>query len=105
MLRIVAVIVFGGTNVEDEIALQYCCFGNGKRTPYLSGVLILGTCILPDYLPYYLKAFRYGKEANSFHHFDYKTLLHVRLDDFRQSIFSKSSIEEMRKHQLNPLGG
>ena len=38
------------TNVEDEIALQCLCFGNGKRSMYLYGAMILGIIILPDYL-------------------------------------------------------
>ena len=33
------------TKVEDEIALQCLCFGNGKRSPYLYGAIILGVAI------------------------------------------------------------
>lgn len=76
-----------GTNVEDEIALQYLCLGNGKRSPYLYGAVILGTMILPDYLKYYHKSFLIGKNANTFHSFDFKKLLKVPLKDLRQVIF------------------
>ena len=79
-----------GTKVEDEIALQCLCFGNGKRSLYLYGAMILGIIILPDYSPYYYRSFTIGKQANPFHHFDYKKLLHVNIDDFRQAIFSKT---------------
>ncbi|MBV1923655.1 MAG: ubiquinone biosynthesis protein COQ4 [Flavobacteriaceae bacterium] len=72
-----------GINVEDEIALQYLCFGNGKRSLYLYGAILLGTCILPDYLPYYLKSFRKGRKAYSFHQYDYRTLLHIPIKDLR----------------------
>lgn len=75
------------TSVADEIALQYCCFGNGKRTPYLLGVLLIGTILLPDYMSTYLKAFQTGKAANSFHHFDYKKVLPVDFENFRSAIF------------------
>lgn len=79
------------TTVEDEIALQYCCFGNGKRTLYLYGVLIAGTILLPDYLPYYFKAYRYGKEANSFHHFNFRHILPLNFNDFKQTIFTQNA--------------
>ncbi|MCW9038247.1 hypothetical protein, partial [Altibacter sp.] len=76
------------TRVEDEIALQYLCFGNGKRTPYLLGVLLLGTLLLPEYVGYYLDSFRIGKQLGPFHHYDYKLLLKQSFDEFKDSIFS-----------------
>ncbi|GAA3639148.1 Coq4 family protein [Flavivirga jejuensis] len=86
-----------GTKVEDEIALQYLCFGNGKRSPYLYSAIILGTIILPDYCKYYYKSYCIGKKANSFHHFDFKKLLMISIQDFRQAIFSKSQINTLIK--------
>ena len=84
------------TAVEDEIALQYLCYGNGKRSPFLLGAIILGTLILPDYFNYYYRSYRIGKRANSFHQFDYKKLLMVNLDEFRKTIFSSTQRSEMR---------
>jgi ubiquinone biosynthesis protein Coq4 len=83
------------TKVEDEIALQCLCFGNGKRSPYLYGAIILGIAILPDYYKYYYKSFKTGKAANAFHHFDYQKLLNVSISDFRDAIFTN--------HQLSNL--
>ena len=85
-----------GTTVKEEIALQYACFGNGKRTPYLYGVLCLGTLLLPDYFSYYLKAYQYGKQANSFHHFDFKQILPLNFETFKSIIFSEKA------NNLNP---
>lgn len=84
-----------GTNVEDEIALQYLCLGNGKRSPYMFGAIFLGTVILPDYLKYYLKAFNIGKNANSFHQFDYKKLLKVDYIDFKKFIFTNHQLKQL----------
>ncbi len=84
-----------GIKVEDEIALQYLCFGNGKRSPYLYGAMILGTIILPDYLNYYYKSYHIGKNANAFHYFDFKKLLKVSIADLRFSIFSKAHINTL----------
>ncbi|WP_299102975.1 Coq4 family protein [uncultured Winogradskyella sp.] len=80
------------TKVEDEIALQCLCYGNGKRSPYLYGAIILGIAILPDYYKYYYTSFKTGKTANAFHHYDYQKLLKVSISDFRDAIFSKSEL-------------
>jgi len=87
------------TEVEDEIALQYLCFGNGKRTPYLFAVLVLGTLLLPEYLPYYRKAFYFGKKSNPFHHYDFKTLLHLDFELFRSMIFSERIVKSLKETQ------
>jgi len=84
-----------GTSQEDEIALQYLCFGNGKRTPYLFAVLLLGTLILPDYFGYYRKAYTLGKKSHSFHHFDFKMVLPLDYELFRSTIFSEETIEAL----------
>lgn len=81
-----------GTKVEDEIALQYLCFGNGKRSPYLIGVIIVGTFILPDYIKYYIKSYQLGKNCNQFYHFNYKNLLNYSLLELRETIFNKQQI-------------
>lgn len=91
------------TTVEDEIALQYACYGNGKRTPYLWGVLLLGTLLLPDYWSYYLKAYSFGKNSHSFHHFDYKKVLPLDFQLFHDALFSEKeikSLEEFRQRIL-----
>ena len=81
-----------GTKVEDEIALQYVCFGNGKISPYLIGVILIGTCILPEYIGYYIKSYKLGKDSNTFHHFNYKNLLQHPLQDLREIIFNPQQL-------------
>ena len=83
------------TSVQDEIAMQYMCFGNGKRTPYLLAVLFLGTILLPEYFAYYRKAYTFGKVSNSFHHFDFKTVLPVNYETFRSAIFSEETSRKL----------
>lgn len=92
------VITGYGTNVEDEIALQYLCFGNGKRSKYLFAVVIIGTIVLPEYYKYYYKSYHIGKEANPFHHYDYKKLLNVNLFEFRKSIFTNKHHVQLKLH-------
>ncbi|WP_233267634.1 ubiquinone biosynthesis protein COQ4 [Algibacter sp. L1A34] len=83
------------TNVEDEIALQYLCIGNGKRSLYAIGAATIGSIILPEYYRYYYKSFCIGKQANAFHHLNYKNLLLVSINDFREAIFSKKQVKSI----------
>lgn len=85
-----------GTSVEDEIALQYVCFGNGKRSPYLLGVLFIGTLILPEYYKYYYKSYKLGKNCNQFHHFKYENLLQFPFQEIREAIFSKQYLLQIQ---------
>lgn len=64
-----------GTTVEDEIALQFLSFGNGKRSLYLFGVMLLGILLLPEYLSYYINSYKKGKQLTPFYHWDFKALL------------------------------
>ena len=81
-----------GTEVEDEVALQWLCYGNGKRSLYLYGSILLGTVILPDYYKYYFDSFNLGKRANAFYDLDYQKLLKVNFNDLRLMIFNKVSL-------------
>jgi hypothetical protein len=81
-----------GTSVKDEVALQYVCFGNGKRTPYLLAVLFIGTLIVPEHYKYYIKSYQLGKNCNQFYHFTYENLLHFSFIEIREAIFNKQQI-------------
>jgi len=81
-----------GTDVKDEIALQYVCLANGKKSPYLFGVILVGTLILPEHIGYYLKSYQLGKSCNTFHHFNYKNLLNHSLQELREIIFNKQEL-------------
>lgn len=74
-----------GIHIQDEIAMQYLLFGNGKRSAYLLGVLALGTAVFPEYFKTYLQAFHKGQNMKTFHHWDFERLLwqnFVHLKDF-----------------------
>lgn len=83
------VIAKYGVNAEDEIALQYLCYGNGKRSTYLYSVLIIGTFILPDYFKYYRKSYQKGLRMNAFHNLDFQNLLSHNMNDLQTAIFKK----------------
>lgn len=90
------VITGYGITVEEEIAQQYLCYGNGKRSLYLFGVIILGTLILPEYLKFYLDSYKIGKKANTFHNLDFKGLLNISLVDLQFTIFSSMHLKSIK---------
>ena len=81
-----------GTQSQDEVALQYLCFANGKRSKYLFGVICVGTLLLPEYLPYYRRCYQLGKKLNSFHDLDYLPLLKTDLSELRKAICTQQQI-------------
>lgn len=80
-----------GTEVEDEIALQYFFLGNGKRSAYLIGVIILGILLFPETYRYFIKAYNKGANANKFYHWKFKIHLHIPIESIKNSI-----------HNVNP---
>lgn len=83
------------TKVEDEIALQYLSYGNGKRSLYMYGAILLGTVLLPDYLSYYKTSFQIGKNTNTFHHLDFSKLLNIPIHDLRGCFFTETQIQSI----------
>jgi len=83
------------TKVEDEIALQCLLFGNGKRSIYLLGSIILGLTLLPEHMKYYYKCYYIGRCANTFYNYDFQQLLQVSLTEFRVVIFSKNRLTQL----------
>ena len=89
-----------GTKVEDEIALQYLCLGNGKRSLYLIGAITLGTLILPEYIHYYYQSYQKGRRANPFYHYDYQNLLQINFREFQRNVFYSHDHEDVRAENV-----
>lgn len=77
------------TNIQDEIAMQYLLFRNGKRSAYLLGVLALGTVVFPEYFKTYINAYKKGRNMRTFHHWDFEELLWQNFDHLKDFIIQK----------------
>jgi ubiquinone biosynthesis protein Coq4 len=77
-----------GTEIQDEIAMQYLLFGNGKLSLYMFSMIGIGTIMYPEFLAYYLRHFRKGKSMPSFHQKDFSELLDTSLVYLKASIHS-----------------
>lgn len=78
-----------GTDISDEIAMQYLLFGNGKISLYLLAMLFIGTLIFPEYSKYYWSSFRKGKTMSKFYNIEFKPFLSESLSQFQQVLISK----------------
>ncbi|MEL7144718.1 MAG: Coq4 family protein [Bacteroidota bacterium] len=76
-----------GTEVKDEIALQFLCFGNGKRSKYLWMVMTVGTLLNPEYWSYFKQSYVRGKRARQFYHWDFKDYLQRDLASLQKWVF------------------
>ena len=77
------VITNYGTEVENEIALQYFFFGNGKRSLYLYGVSTIGLILLPEYWRKYIASYSQGKRCKPIHKIDVEASLSLPLDQLQ----------------------
>jgi hypothetical protein len=68
-----------GTTVPEEVELQWLLAGNGKRSAYLLGVLLLGTLLLPEHLGRFGAAWARGRRLPRLHGRDYRSMLGCRL--------------------------
>lgn len=77
-----------GTEIQDEIAMQYLLFGNGKLSLYMFSMIMIGTLIYPEFIRYYLSHFFLGKEFSRFHNKDFSQLLDSSLLYLKASVQS-----------------
>lgn len=87
-----------GTDIEDEIAMQYLLFGNGKISLYLLAMIFIGTFLFPEYSTFYWSSFRKGKSMNTFYNLEFKEYLKESTSELKQS-FNKKHI----LFQVNPI--
>ncbi|MGB0849683.1 MAG: Coq4 family protein [Bacteroidia bacterium] len=85
------VITGYSTEVKGEIELQYFFLGNGKRSLYQIGVVLLGILIMPEYFSDYLKAYQRGKHSYPLHKIDIEHSLSLDVSLLKKQIFENQS--------------
>lgn len=81
-----------GTEVEDELALQFLCYGNGKWSLYLVGSLGLGLFLFPEYYRYFWESYQRGRQCRPFTNTDFRPLLELPLDTVRASLAIRTNL-------------
>lgn len=79
-----------GTEIQDEIAMQFLLLGNGKISLYLIGMLFIGGTLFPEHFGYYKRHFQKGRSLQSFHHLEFKEILHWQLTEIQVALYSKN---------------
>src|SRR6218665_1177102 len=72
---VIHVLTNTGISVIDEIGMQYFLFGNGKKSPYMFMVILIGTLFYPLCLKTFYRFYKRGKNAHSFHDLDFQKML------------------------------
>lgn len=80
------------TRFEDEVAMQYLLLGNGKLNANLLAAIVLGTLILPEYIPVYRQAYQKGKMMRKFYDWDFETLLWQNFEHLKDFIFRNDTV-------------
>lgn len=64
-----------GTNAPDEVMMQWCLYGNGKRTLYTVVAAFFGGLLFPEHWGAFRHAYRRGQKLRPFHHWYFEYLL------------------------------
>ncbi|MEL7221910.1 MAG: hypothetical protein AAGJ93_11365 [Bacteroidota bacterium] len=63
------------TSAPQEVALQWCLLGNGKRSAYAILTALIGFFIFPEHWGLLRSAYKRGQRMRSFHHWYFEYLL------------------------------
>lgn len=96
------VITESGTEIQDEVAMQYLLLGNGKISLYQFAMIGIGTCIYPEYLKMYFRALAKGNSMQKFYHLDFEALLKIPLAEIKNSL-SFNLKTHLNHHNLTAL--
>lgn len=86
-----------GTEVEEEVAMQFLLLGNGKVSLYLLGVIVIGTLFFPEYWNLYKQAYQKGRARLRFHDLDFQHFLETPLTDIQASLSKAKHIIILNK--------
>ncbi|MNY69879.1 hypothetical protein D3C86_2078870 [compost metagenome] len=65
--------------------MQYYLLGNGKKSLYLSMVILTGTLFYPKRINYFIQQYKKGKNAFSFHYLDFSKMLFIPIQAIQQA--------------------
>ena len=76
------------TSIRDEAMIQFVPLGNGRISlPFLSCTFV-SAVFFPEYWSDFYQAFLRGKRANTFHNWDFESLLEMPTVEVRKKIWS-----------------
>lgn len=86
------------TDSAEEIRLQFFLLGNGKRSVFQLGCIILGSILLPEHWPTYILAYQRGKQARRFYNWDFEYLLQEDFEATKELIYKRPKELKLFNH-------
>lgn len=68
-----------GLSAPEEVALQWCLIGNGKRSPFSFAAVWVGSLCFPEYWRWFRQAYQHGHSLRRFYHWYFEYLLQENL--------------------------
>lgn len=79
-----------GTSAPEEVMLQWCLLGNGKRSPYCFFAASIGALCFPEHWGLLRAAYQRGRQLRTFHHWYFEYLLQEDLTELRAFLNGKA---------------
>jgi hypothetical protein len=83
------------TTAVEEVYLQWCLLGNGKRSPYCLFAAGMGALCFPEHWGALRVAWRRGRSLRPFHHWHFEYLLREDLGVLQAFLQGKTTAEEV----------
>lgn len=77
-----------GTTAVEEVCLQYCLYGSGKRSAYVIGAVVAGVFVFPEYWGLFRQAYRRGRKMIHFSKWSFEYLLNEPLELLKRMLVS-----------------
>lgn len=87
-----------GLSAPEEVELQWCLIGNGKRSSYALIAAFSGAALFPEYWRRFRQAFQRGRQLRTFHHWYYEYLLRENLADLQHFLAGGTLRKECSAH-------
>lgn len=81
------------TTMEQELAIEFAVFGNGKTSVPYWATILYSLALYPEKWEYFRKAYLFGKNAKKFHHLNFEKLLTRNTMEMRQNIFYSPEVK------------
>ena len=82
------------TTVVDEARMQFFLWGNGKRSLYIIGTIIMAILFIPEHISSFRKEYHFGKKCTKIFRWNFLFLLKEPTTLLRDQIFNLKTEEK-----------
>lgn len=87
-----------GLSAPEEVVLQWCLIGNGKRSIFSFTAVLVGSLCFPEYWRWFRQAYRHGRSLRRFYHWYFEYLLQENMAVMRNFLAGGARCEEEDIH-------